>query len=76
MAKKIGGWIRLWIVLSMLYYVIAIPSAIFNWYDRGVTFSIAQIFLLVFLPFAYGFVFWLIVAAFRWIRNGFRRAEK
>jgi len=76
MAKKIGGWLRLWISLAVLFWVVFFFSIFWDSYEHGTHISLGDILLGVFIPFAWGAVFWVIGATFRWIRDGFRRDEQ
>ena len=74
--KRLVSPLRQWIVLSVLWYVTAIPTQISDSYERGVPISLRNILLTVLMPFAGFAIAVLIGTAFRWIRDGFRRNEQ
>lgn len=69
------GWFRIWLVLSIPYWLYLTGAVIANWRPGGPLRAWVEVLLTYAAPFFVYVAAWIMVRAVGWIRAGFRGAE-
>ncbi len=69
------GWFRIWLVLSIAYWLYLTGAVITNWKPGGPLRVWVEVLLTYSVPFFVYVSAWIMVRAVRWIRAGFRGSE-
>jgi len=69
---NVKGWFRIWLVLSIAYWLALTGAVITNWKLVWPVGELVAVLLTYAVPFFVYVAAWIMVRAVRWIRAGFK----
>ena len=69
---NVKGWFRIWLVLSIAYWLALTGAVITNWRLVWPVGELVAVLLIYAVPFFVYVAAWIMIRAIRWIRAGFK----